>query len=284
MDLPPVDRRQLLLSACALLPCAAAARVLASLPLLLAEEAPPDIDPAGFLVSEKLDGVRAFWDGERLWFRSGRLIAAPGWFLARLPPVPLDGELWLGRGRFEALAGSVRRQQPVDAEWRALRYAVFEAPGMAGPFTARAAALQRLAEQADGSVFAAVVQERLTDRATLQRRLDAVVAGGGEGLMLHRADAPYLTGRSAALLKLKPWNDAEAVVVGHVAGQGRHAGRLGALRLRLGDGREFLLGTGLSDAQRAAPPAVGRIVTYRYRGRTAGGMPRFASFLRERID
>lgn len=284
MDLPAVDRRQLLLSACALLPCAASARGPVPPPLLLAEDAPADVDPAGYLVSEKLDGVRALWDGKRLWFRSGRPITAPGWFLARLPQVPLDGELWLGRGRFEALSAVVRRQHPVDGEWRALHYAVFEAPGMSGSFAARAAALRQLAAQVGGSGLIAVDQERVADRAALQRRLDAVVASGGEGLMLHRADAPYLTGRSPVLLKLKPWSDAEGVVIGHETGQGRHAGRLGALRVRLVDGRELLLGTGLSDAQRAAPPPVGRVVTFRYRGQTAGGLPRFASFLRERTD
>jgi DNA ligase-1 len=125
-----------------------------------------------------------------------------------------------------------------------------------------------------------VAQQRLADRQALAARLADVVQGGGEGLMLHRADAAWQPGRSDALLKLKPMHDAEAVVIGHVAGRGRHAGRLGALRVRGDDGSEFLLGTGFSDHQRDDPPAPGTVVTYRYRGRTAGGVPRFASFLR----
>ena len=116
----------------------------------------------------------------------------------------------------------------------------------------------------------------------LQRRLDEVVAAGGEGLMLHRADALYETGRSASLLKLKPLHDAEARVIGHVAGRGRHAGRMGALRVRSPAGVDFLLGTGFSDAERESPPPLGSWVTFTHRGFTADGVPRFASFLRVR--
>ena len=102
--------------------------------------------------------------------------------------------------------------------------------------------------------------------------------------MLHRADAPYHAGRSPALLKLKPQHDAEALVLAHLAGRGKHAGRMGALRVRSEDGVEFQLGTGFSDAERAAPPPPGSWVTFTHRGFTAEGVPRFASFLRLRID
>jgi DNA ligase-1 len=251
-------------------------------PLLLATEAPLDADPAGFLVSEKYDGVRTFWDGAALRFRSGLPIAAPAWFVARLPALPLDGELWLGRGRFESLSGAVRRSAPVDSEWRSLHYMVFELPGGAGDFAQRARRIEALAQRLGWEALVAVEQGPVTSRQALQRRLDEVVSAGGEGLVLHRADAPYETGRSGALLKLKPQQDAEAQVVGHVAGRGRHAGRLGALRLRGEDGTEFLVGTGYTDADRETPPPVGAWVTYRYRGRTDAGVPRFASFLRLR--
>ena len=252
------------------------------LPLLLAQPASPSIDPAGWLVSEKYDGVRAFWDGRVLRFRSAAPIAAPTWFTQRLPRQPLDGELWLGRGGFEALSGIVRRRSPEDAAWRALRYMVFELPGAAGAFAERAQQLQRLAQQADGAPLVAVEQSMLDSPAALQRRLEEVLRAGGEGLMLHRADAPYHTGRSAALLKLKPQQDAEAQVLAHVAGRGKHAGRLGALRVRSADGVEFQLGTGFSDAERVAPPPPGSWVTFTHRGLTADGVPRFASYLRRR--
>lgn len=256
----------------------AQARRVADLPL--AVEAAPGFDPAGHLVSEKFDGVRALWDGRVLRFRSGRVVNAPRSFLARLPAVALDGELWLARGAFERLSGLVRRDDPRDADWRELRYLAFELPGAPGRFDARAQRLREIAEQTRWPGLEAVAQTTVADAAALQLRLEAVVRAGGEGLMLHRADAPWLTGRTEALRKLKPVLDAEAVVLAHLPGRGRHAGRLGALRVRSADGREFLIGTGFSDARREAPPAVGSTVTYAYRGRTATGVPRFASFVR----
>ncbi len=253
-------------------------------PPQLAREAPADVDPQGFLVSEKLDGVRALWDGHTLRFRSGRPIAAPAWFTQALPAQALDGELWAGRGRFDAVSGTVRRKQPIDGDWRALRYAVFDLPGAAGPFAERTAQLQAWAAAAALPHCLAIAQERLPDRRALRRRLDAVVQAGGEGLMLHRAGAAWLPGRSGQLLKLKPLFDAEATVVGHQPGQGRHVGRLGALRVRADTGVVFEIGTGFSDAERADPPALGVRVSYTYRGTTPGGVPRFASFLRVRED
>jgi DNA ligase-1 len=80
---------------------------------LLAKNAQAGIDPKPYLVSEKLDGVRALWDGTALRFRSGRVVAAPAWFLAGLPKTPLDGELWMGRRSFDVLSGIVRRAEPV---------------------------------------------------------------------------------------------------------------------------------------------------------------------------
>lgn len=281
-QLPRLNRRHwmALAAATAVVPSPADA----ALPLLLAQEADGEIDPAGWLVSEKHDGVRAFWDGQRLRFRSGAPIAAPAWFLARLPKLPLDGELWLGRGRFDALSGLVRRAEPDDFRWRELRYMVFELPGAASDFTRRSTELARLATAARWPQLQAVEQSTLGSRQALQDRLQAVVRAGGEGLMLHRADAPYVTGRSRVLIKLKPQQDADAIVVAHLPGRGRHSGRLGALRVRGDEGIEFQLGTGFSDAQRDQPPPLGSTVTFTYRGRTPQGLPRFASFLRVRPD
>lgn len=243
---------------------------------LLARNAPPGIDPRPYLVSEKLDGVRALWDGKLLKFRSGRPIAAPAWFLAELPAQPLDGELWMGRRSFDALSATVRRAEPVVAEWRLLSYRVFELPAGEGDFERRAA---RLATMASGVVMP-VPQQRLNSNAELRARLKQVVDSGGEGLMLHRADAPLASGRSDLLLKLKPVADAEAVVVGHEPGKGHLAGQLGALEVQTPEGVRFKLGTGFSEAQRRDPPPIGATVTYRYRDLTTGGKPRFASFLR----
>ena len=252
--------------------------------VMLGRDAPPDPDPRGYLVSEKFDGVRALWDGRELRFRSGDPVAAPGWFVAGLPAAPLDGELWLGRARFENLLSVVRKARPDDAAWKAVRYLAFDQPNTEGPFADRALRLAGLVRRVGCPWLQAVAQERIEHRADLQHRLQQVLAAGGEGLMLHRADARWQAGRSDALWKLKPRHDAEARVVGHVPGQGRHAGRVGALRVRRDDGSEFLLGSGLSDAQRDHPPPVGAVVTYRYQGFTEAGLPRFASFLRLRAE
>jgi len=246
--------------------------------LLLAQPLTAAIDVPRYLVSEKLDGVRAHWDGHTLRFRSGQVVPAPAWFLARLPAQRLDGELWAGRGQFEVLSGWVRKAVPDDDEWRQVRYMLFELPGHPGDFAQRAKAIEALVATLDWPHLRGVPQYALLDWAALQRELDRVVAAGGEGLMLHRADAPYLTGRSDALLKLKPVDDAEAVVIGHQPGRGRHTGRLGALVVRRADGQVFRIGTGFSDAAREDPPAVGSTVTYTFRGLTRRGVPRFPSF------
>lgn len=248
--------------------------------VLLAKTAAAGIDPAGYLVSEKLDGVRALWDGKVLRFRSGRLIAAPEWFTAKLPDTPLDGELWIARGQFDVLSGTVRKVKPVDAEWQKVNYMVFELPAGSGDFKDRALALESIVNTAAWPQLQAIEQTAIANRATLQAKLDDVVQEGGEGLMLHWANAKVATGRSDVLLKLKPVQDAEATVVGHVAGKGKYAGLTGALAVKSADGQRFDLGTGLTNAQRQAPPAIGSTVTYTYRDLTPSGKPRFASFLR----
>ena len=252
--------------------------------ILLAEVYRNQIDVSQYLVSEKLDGVRAIWDGQTLKFRSGKTINAPRWFVDGLPKRSLDGELWLGRGSFERLSGTVRREVPDDAEWRQVRYMIFELPGAQGTFAQRAALIRETVRQAKVPWLHEIEQFSVVDRNSLQKRMNAVVKAGGEGLMLHRADALYETGRSDTLLKMKPWEDAEAVVIGHLPGKGKYAGKMGALRVRSEDGREFSLGTGFTDRQRSDPPPIGAMVTYRFRDLTNNGLPRFASFLRMRME
>jgi DNA ligase-1 len=250
--------------------------------LLLANELGPQVDPAKYLVSEKYDGVRAIWDGQVLRFRSGRAVNAPPWFIAKLPAQALDGELWLARGRFEALSGIVRKTEPQDDEWRQIKYMIFELPNTSGTFAERAQRIEEIIAGTHWPQLIAVEQFRVSDRAALKRKLDQVVRGGGEGLMLHLADAGYVTGRSDVLLKLKPLQDTEAVVIEHVPGKGKYRGMLGALRVQMADGKKFLIGTGFSDKVRKNPPPLGTTVTYTYRGLTQTGLPRFASYFRVR--
>ncbi|MBW0172036.1 MAG: DNA ligase [Hydrogenophaga sp.] len=253
-------------------------------PLMLAEVYRPGMALEPYWLSEKYDGLRAYWDGQRLLTRGGEVIVAPAWFTAQWPGVPLDGELWAGRGRFEEALSTVRQQVPDEAAWRRIRFMVFDMPAHRGPFTERIAAYHGVVSQIDQPWVRAVKQERVHSHAALMARLDRMVKDGGEGLMLHRGDAPYRGLRSDDLLKVKTHEDAEALVIAHMPGQGRHQGRLGALQVQTREGVRFRLGTGFTDAQREHPPAVGEWVTYRFRGVNGSGVPRFATFLRVRPD
>jgi DNA ligase-1 len=252
--------------------------------MLLAEVYAADVDVTQYWVSEKFDGVRAQWDGQRLRFRGGGVVPAPVWFTANFPAAPLDGELWIAHGQFDVLSGTVRKAAPVDAEWRQVRYLVFELPGAAGDFSARVAQMRGIVGQAGVPWLQVVEQTRVSNHNELKQRLDTVVRAGGEGLMLHRADAPYLTGRSDVLLKLKPWQDAEAVVIGHLPGKGKYQGMTGSLQMVMPDGKHFQLGSGLSDTLRRQPPPIGTRITYRYQQLTKNGVPRHPRYLRVRED
>lgn len=252
--------------------------------LILAGKYHPGLDLSAYWVSEKYDGVRGYWDGQRLWSRGGELLQPPAWFTEGWPLVPMDGELWAGRGRFEEASGTVRQLQPDDNAWRNIRFMVFDLPAHPGVFDERLVAYQALVQTLSRSWVQAVPQVRVADHAMLQRKLKAVVRDGAEGLMLHRGDSMYRAVRGEDLVKLKPFDDAEARVLSHAPGKGRHAGRMGALWVETPQGLRFRLGTGFTDTQREHPPAVGSWVTYRYRGLHDSGLPRFASFLRERPD
>ena len=255
-------------------------------PVLLAHsfaEMAPAVDPTGWWMSEKLDGVRAWWDGKGFVSRLGNAYLAPDWFTKTLPDFPLDGELWLGRKQFQRCVSIVRRQDRNDA-WQDVRFVVFDAPLAAGPFE------QRLAHCAQW--FASTAQqyavlhahEACRGQSHLDEELQRVEALGGEGLMLRQPASDYVAGRSTTLLKVKSFLDTEARVIGHTKGAGRHKGRLGALEVELANGKRFSVGTGLSDAEREAPPAVGSIVGVRYQELSDDGVPRFPTYLGVRDD
>jgi DNA ligase-1 len=252
-------------------------------PLMLAGVYRPGMPLQGWWVSEKYDGVRAYWDGQALWTRHGHRIHAPAWFTDGWPAQPMDGELWAGRGRFTSAASAAARDLPDDGAWRTLRYMVFDLPATPGPFDTRIGELRRALPHAR-TTLQAVAQREATTEAALQTLLHDTVHRGGEGLMLHRGASPYRGERSDDLLKLKQHFDAEATVVGHVPGQGKYDGLVGALLVETPQGLRFKLGSGLRDAGRASPPAIGSQVTYRYRGLHPDGAPRFASFVRVRVD
>ncbi|MGP9832849.1 DNA ligase [Marinobacter sp. NSM] len=244
----------------------------------------PGVNLQDYWVSEKLDGVRAYWDGEQLWSRGGHVYAVPHWFTAQFPRYPLDGELWRGRGRFAELSGVVRKVQPVDQEWRQVRFHVFDMPAPEMVFEQRYRKLKQLVESSGSPYLKLVEQRSVSNHDELKARLEQVVSAGAEGLMLKRRNSLYRAGRSDDLLKVKTHEDAEARVVGLVPGKGKYEGLMGALKVELADGRRFRIGTGFTDVDRGDPPAIGSMITFRYRGLTATGLPRFASFLRVRND
>lgn len=239
---------------------------------------------ADYWVSEKYDGVRGFWDGRRLRTRGGESVAAPAWFTAGWPPVPMDGELWAGHGAFARAVSTVRQQKPVDSAWRGMAFMVFDLPAHGGTFDERLPALQQLLARLNQPWVRPVLQTRVANHAALLALMRKTVKAGGEGLMLHRGASVYRAVRSDDLQKLKPFDDAEARVLSHLPGQGRHAGSMGALLVETPGGQRFKLGTGFSTAERSRPPPVGSWITYRFRDVNPSGVPRFASFLRVRED
>lgn len=250
--------------------------------LLLAETYKKSIDISEYLVSEKLDGVRAYWDGKHLISRQGNRFYAPVWFTENFPKQPLDGELWIARHHFQQTVSTVRKHQPIDQEWRKITYQLFELPQAKGTFQQRVEAMEQLVKHLAIPHLKVIKQYRLQTSDELNKKLDSVVAQGAEGLMLHRANARYLTGRSHALLKVKRYQDAEARVIQHLAGKGKFTDMLGSILVEDQNGLKFKIGTGFTLQQRKNPPNIGSIITYKYFGKTRKGLPRFASFLRLR--
>jgi DNA ligase-1 len=234
-----------------------------------------------YLMSEKLDGVRAYWSGKQLYFRSGRPIKAPTWFTAKFPDHPMDGELWMGRAQFERLSGAVRRQHADDAEWRHIQYCLFEFPQADGSFQQRIQVLKNIVEKLSIPWLQVIPQQAVQSVAQVEQKLRQLSLQKAEGLVLHLSSAVFEFGRSEYVYKLKPQHDAEAKVIGIQAGKGKYHGLMGALLLETSDGKRFKLGTGFDDEQRKHPPAIGSWVTYRYRDITSNGLPKFASFVRE---
>jgi DNA ligase-1 len=252
-------------------------------PLTLATVYQPGLPVEEYWVSEKYDGFRAYWDGKQLLSRQGNVYAAPVWFIENFPALPMDGELWAGRQQFETVASIVRQQQP-HAGWQNIRFMVFDFPAVDGSFDQRLAVLRQTIAAAQVPWLQAVPQFRVTDAKTLQQHLDAIIAEGAEGLMLHRGTAYYRAGRSDDLIKLKLSEDAEATVVAYLPGHGKYQGMMGALLVETAEGSRFRIGSGFTDEERRVPPPLGSVITYQFNGYTQRGIPRFARYHRQRQE
>jgi len=251
--------------------------------LLLAHKWENEVDLAGWWISEKLDGVRAYWDGENFISRQGNLYHAPDWFKKNLPAIPLDGELWVDRGEFQKCVSIVRRQDKND-EWEQVKFLVFDAPSIDLPFEERLEHIRLLEQESASMYWSPLKHYKCEGLAHLKEELKRVEDKGGEGLMLREPKSKYESGRSNTLLKVKSFHDADAVVLDHLPGKGRHKGRLGAIAVRASDGVMFSIGSGFSDKQREAPPKIGSKVIYRFQELTKDGVPRFPVFVGERAE
>lgn len=232
-------------------------------------------------MSEKLDGVRCYWNGKQLLSRLGHEFHAPAWFTKYFPPnVCLDGELWIGRGQFNDTVSIVRTKEPNDG-WAVIEYRVFDVPSHTGPLEARLDYLHSLVHEriCDGAIDD-VVHRKCYSKEHLQDELKRIEGLGGEGLMLRQPGSTYVGKRSSTLLKVKSFKDTEALVVDHYPGKGKHLGRLGKLICQLPNGIQFGVGTGFSDKERENPPPIGSTITFKYKELTPAGVPRFPTFLR----
>jgi DNA ligase-1 len=244
-----------------------------------------DIDVKGWLMSEKLDGVRGYWDGSQLLSKTGKPLHPPPAFTRNFPPFALEGEIWGGRKTFEKTVSVIKKQQDRDG-WLDLKFAVFDVPQAAGGFTGR---LRRAGDwfAEHPSLFAFVIpQKRVRNNAELRKELQRVEDAGGEGLIVRKADAPYTKGRSRDILKVKSFFEMDAVVIARIEGKGRNKGQLGSLLVELPENRKirFKIGTGFSDEVRLNPPPEGAIILFKYYGFYESGLPKFPSFLRVRPD
>lgn len=238
-------------------------------------------DVTGWWVSEKLDGVRGVWTGKNMLSRSGRIITVPDWFTEHFPPFALDGELWIGRKRFHEISGIVHQINAGEA-WRQVRFCIFDVPHDTKPFEERITMATDWFKAHPSEYADIVEQTRCKGKAALLSLLAETENKGGEGLMIRQPGSRYTKGRCRDILKVKSFYDTEAMVIEHIGGKGKYAGKLGSLLVQLPNGIRFKIGTGFSDIDRESPPPVGSTITFKYKELNPSGIPRFASFMRVR--
>ncbi len=247
--------------------------------LLLLKTYDESRDVTGWLMSEKLDGIRAIWDGAKLTTRQGNTINAPAWFIAGLPPFAIDGELWTQRNDFETISSIVRQSQP-DQRWHSISYQIFEVPEQSGGLLTRLAVLQAYLEQHPSHFLTVIPQTHILSKQHLNTELDRIIALKGEGLVVRNPTSDYQTGRTNNALKVKKHSDAECIIIGYKAGKGKYSGLTGALKCQLPSELVISIGTGLSDQLRQHPPPIGSQITFKYYGLTKNKYPRFPVFMR----
>ncbi len=152
--------------------------------------------PEGWWMSEKLDGVRAIWDGVNFRSRGGNIFHAPAWFKAGLPALPLDGELFVGRGKFNDAVSIVRS---MTADWTPIKYLVFDIQ-VDGPTEDRQRMLLDLQLPSHVLIVEQVLCQSNDALIDFER---TILNAKGEGVMLRSPRSPYEFKRSGHLRKLK---------------------------------------------------------------------------------
>jgi len=237
-------------------------------------------DISQYWISEKLDGMRGYWNGKQLLTRQGNIIHSPKWFTKYWPTTVMDGELWITRSQFQPTLSCVRKVNIDENCWRKVRFMIFDLPEHVGTFTQRIKTMKKLTDKTKSAYLSMIKQFKLKNTKQLDDTLSNIIANQGEGLMLHRGNAYYHVGRTANIMKLKRHQDAEATVIAYISGKGKYQGMLGALKVKTATGIVFKIGSGFSDDERANPPAIGSTITYKYNGKTQANIPRFARYFR----
>ena len=235
-----------------------------------------DMNVTGWVMSEKLDGVRAFWDGEKLISRSGRIFNAPSSFTCEFPSFALDGELWISRGNFEHIV-SITNTRSSNSRWEELTYNVFEVPNQEGDLLERLSKVKPFVSK----TLRVIKQIKVRSQDDVKVYFDAIIEQGGEGIVLRNYHVPYYVGRNKKSLKYKPFFDAECTVVSILEGKGKYKNLMGALSCKY-NGKLIKIGSGFSDDERKKPPKIGTLITFKYYGFTRLGNPKYSVFLRVR--
>ncbi len=235
----------------------------------------------GWIMSEKLDGIRAYWDGEKLQTRKGKKIYAPKWFLKNFPKFELDGELWNKRDNFENIQSIVMDKTPT-AKWKNITYNIFEVPNQKGDFFIRLKKAKNWFEKFPNKNVQIIKQIKIKNKSHLNTYLEEIISKKGEGVIIKNPDKEYISGRNPYILKVKKFKDMEGEVI--KINISKKTNVLKSLTIKLQDNTIFNLGTGFSKDVRIKPPKIGSIVTFKYYGLTKNGKPKFASFLHIRKD
>jgi len=226
-------------------------------------------------MSEKLDGVRAYWDGKKLLSRSGRIFSVPKFFTKEFPSYKLDGELWSKRSDFSHIASVVNKKEAHNG-WKDLTYNIFEVPDANGTLIERISIVKE-------SFYVKVVQQiKVQNKKHLDNFLKSVEKKKGEGVVVRDGTLNYYIGRKNSALKVKSYIDDECEVIGYKKGTGKYINVTGSLLCQWTQKKQIRVGSGLNDVQRKNPPKIGAIITFKYYGLTSKGNPRFPIFLRER--